>query len=87
VVVITKGSAAAVTLADPTATVDDGKELLIVSTAFAAHASRNDAGSASTPAAPASDVGTFGGAKGDSIGSSRTRASGTCSTKTNVTLA
>lgn len=65
-VFLTKGSAAAITLAAPTATVDDGKRLLIVSTTAQAHTVTQ-----TTPGinngSTASDVGTFGAAIGNSI--------------------
>lgn len=66
VVFITKGTAAALTLAAPTAGDDDGKVLTIVSTTAAAHtvtvatAGFNDGGTAS-------DVGTFAAAKGNGL--------------------
>lgn len=66
IVFITKSSAAAMTLAAPTATTHDGVEIVIVSTTAAAHtvtvatAGFNDGGTAS-------DVGTFGAAKGNGI--------------------
>jgi hypothetical protein len=66
VVFITKSSAAAVTLAAPTAGADDGKRLAIVSTTAQAHTLTN-----TTPGfnngSTASDVGTFGAAIGNSI--------------------
>lgn len=65
-VMITKATAAALTLAAPTAGVDDGKQLTIIDTYGAAHTVTQtspgfNAGSTS------SDVGTFGGAKGDGL--------------------
>lgn len=66
VCVITKGTAAALTLAAPTAGADDGKRLLIVSTTAAAHTVTQ-----TTPGinngSTASDVGTFGAAIGNNI--------------------
>lgn len=65
-VIITKGTAAALTLAAPTATTHDGVEIVFVSTTAAAHTVTAttigfNAGDA------ASDVGTFGGAIGDGL--------------------
>lgn len=65
-VFITKATAAALTLAAPTAGTDDGKTLTIIDTYGAAHTVTQttpgfNAGSTS------SDVGTFGGAKGDGL--------------------
>jgi hypothetical protein len=65
-VLITKGSAAAITLAAPTATTDDGKRLRVVSTTAFAHTVTQ-----TTPGfnngSTASDVGTFGTAVGNSF--------------------
>lgn len=66
-VVITKASAAALTLADPTATTDDYKELEIISATAAAHTVSNAAGSGFNAGGASTDVGTFGGAKGDNM--------------------
>ncbi len=66
-VFITKASAAALTLANPTATADDGKHLTILATTAAAHTVSNAAGGGSTGGGAGADVGTFGGAKGDNI--------------------
>jgi hypothetical protein len=62
VVILTKGSAAAITLAAPTATTDDGKILYIIAGSAQAHVVTV------TGAAGGSgqDVGTFGGAINDS---------------------
>lgn len=62
IVYITKAGAAALTLADPTATVDDGKELLFMSTTANAHTVSNAAGSGFNGGGAAADVGTFGAA-------------------------
>lgn len=66
VVLLTKGSALAATLAAPTATIDDGKRLIIIATTAAAHTVTQ-----TTPGfnegGTGSDVATFGGAKGDSM--------------------
>ncbi len=64
VVVVTKGTAAALTLAAPSAGADDGKRLVIVSTTAAAHTVTQ-----TTPGfnngSTASDVATFGAAIGN----------------------
>jgi hypothetical protein len=66
VFVITKGTAAALTVAAPTATTHDGVEMVVVSSTAAAHTLTAttigfNAGNTAT------DVGTFGGAIGDGI--------------------
>lgn len=65
VVIITKGTACALTLAAPTATDDDGKVLYIDSTTAAAHTVTISGGLRG--AGTGADVGTFGGAIGDGI--------------------
>lgn len=65
VVVITKGSAAALTLAAPTASDDDGKILVIDSTTAAAHTVTLAGGLRG--AGSGADVGTFGAAIGNGI--------------------
>lgn len=65
IVMITKATAAAVTLAASAAGKDDGKTLIVISTTAAAHTltianGLNGAGAGA-------DVGTFGGAIGDGI--------------------
>lgn len=64
VVVITKATAAALTLADPSVR-DDGLVLTIASTTAAAHTVDNSAGSGFNGAGAGSDVGTFGAAIGN----------------------
>lgn len=65
-VYITKSSGGAYTVAAPTTTVHDGVRMTIISTTAQAHtvtfttAGTNDAGTST-------DVGTFGGAKGDGV--------------------
>ena len=65
-VFVTKASAAALTLAAPTATAHDGVEIVIVSTTAAAHTvtvsttGMNDLGTSA-------DVGTFGASKGNGL--------------------
>lgn len=65
-VFITKGTAAAMTLAAPTAGTHDGVEIVIVAATAAAHTVTN-----SSPgfngAGTSGDVATFGGAVGDNI--------------------
>src|SRR5581483_4949515 len=65
--VITKAGVAAMTLADPTAGTHDGVRLTFLSTTANAHTLSNAAGSGFNAGGAASDVGTFGGAKGDNI--------------------
>lgn len=67
VVYVTKASAAALTLADPASVTDDGKKLSIISTTAAAHTVSNAAGSGFNAGGAASDVGTFGAAKGNNL--------------------
>ena len=67
VVIITKGSAAAITLANPTATTDDFKTLQIMSTTAFAHTVSNAAGAGFNGGGAGTDVGTFGTAKGNNI--------------------
>lgn len=72
VVLLTKAGVAAMTLADPVAGLpeaggDDGKILEIVAVTANAHTVDNSAGSGFNAAGAGSDVGTFGGAKGDSL--------------------
>lgn len=65
-VFITKATAAALTLAAPTAGVDDGKQLTIIDTYGAAHTVTNTSPGFNA-ASTSGDVATFGGAKGDSM--------------------
>jgi len=65
VVIITKGSAAALTLAAPTAGDDDGKELTIRSTTAFAHTVTIANGLAGAGAS--ADVGTFGAAASNGV--------------------
>lgn len=64
---ITKAGVAAMTLVDPTATTHDGIELTFISVTANAHTLSNAAGSGFNAGGAGSDVGTFGGAKGDNI--------------------
>ena len=66
-VIITKAGVAVLTLANPTATVDDFKELQVISATANAHTLSNAAGAGFNAGGAATDVGTFGGAKGDNI--------------------
>lgn len=66
-VYVTKAGVAALTLADPTATTDDGKVLRIVSATANAHTIDNSAGSGFNAAGSGGDIGTLGGAKGDNL--------------------
>lgn len=65
IVHITKGTAAALTLADPADPADNGKVLRINASTAAAHTVDNSAGSGFNGGGASSDVGTFGGAIGD----------------------
>ena len=85
-VFITKGTAANLTLAAPTATTHDGVEIVFISTTAAAHTVQAatigfKAGDA------ASDVGTFGGAIGDGMTVTAYQGEWLVIDKTNVTLA
>lgn len=62
-VVLTKAGVAAMTLADPTATTDDGKELTVIAQTANAHTVTIAGGL--NGAGAGADVGTFGGAVGD----------------------
>jgi hypothetical protein len=64
---ITKGSAAALTIVDPTATTHDGVTLTIIATTAFAHTISNAAGSGFNVGGAATDVCTLGGAKGDNL--------------------
>lgn len=64
VVVITKGTAATLTLADPPVG-NNGAVLIIASTTAAAHTVSNNGGSGFNAAGAGSDLGTFGAAVGN----------------------
>lgn len=66
-VYLTKAGVGAMTIADPTATTDDGKVLNIVSTTANAHTISNAAGSGFNEAGGSGDIGTLGGAIGDNL--------------------
>lgn len=63
---ITKGSAAALTLADPSAAQEGTQMIITAQTAFA-HTVDNSAGSGFNAGGAASDIATFGGAIGDTF--------------------
>lgn len=86
VVKITKGSAAALTLADPAAG-DEGTVIRIVSTTAFGHTISNAAGSGFNAGGAASDVGTLGGAIGDGMSIVALGSKWYVLNKTNVTLA
>lgn len=65
-VIITKGTASALTLAAPVATVDDGTEIDFVSTTGAAHTVTHTPGFGG--GTTSRDVATFGGAINDGLG-------------------
>lgn len=65
--IITKAGVAAMTIVDPTATTHDGLTLTFIAGTANAHTLDNSAGSGFNAAGAGSDVGTFGGAKGDNI--------------------
>ena len=67
IVYLTKSGVAAMTLADPTATTDDGKVLIVMAATANAHTLSNAAGSGFNAGGAGTDVGTFGGAIGDNI--------------------
>lgn len=66
IVVITKGTAAALTLAAPTATTDDYKRLTVVSTTAAAHTVTQTTPGFNNLGA-SGDVGTYGAAAGNTL--------------------
>ena len=85
-VLITKGTACAITLAAPTAGEDDGKKITFIATTAAAHTVTLstlgfNAGNAGT------DVGTFGGAIGDGFEAVAYNGEAYTTHNVNVTLA
>lgn len=66
-VVITKATAAALTIANPVATTDDGKILRILSITAAAHTISNAAGAGFNAGGAASDIATLTAAKGNNL--------------------
>lgn len=92
VLIVTKAGVCAMTIADPVsgsaeAGGDDGKILTVVSATAQAHTLSNAAGSGFNGGGAGSDVGTFGGAKGDGITLLAYGGDWYVVTKTNVTLA
>jgi hypothetical protein len=85
--VITKGSACALTIADPTTGTHDGIEMTFIATTAHAHTLDNSAGSGFNAGGAASDVATFGGARGDNITIVAYQGKWYVKSKTNVTLA
>lgn len=67
VVVITKASAAALTLANPVVGTDDFNELLIFAATAFAHTISNAAGAGFNAGGAAADVATFTAAKGNTL--------------------
>lgn len=86
-VIITKAGVAALTIADPTTGVHDGLEMTFISATASAHTLDNSAGSGFNAGGAGSDVGTFGGAKGDGITLVAYAGKWYVKDKTNVTLA
>lgn len=84
---ITAAGVSAMTLANPTATVHDGVRLTFLSTTANAHTLSNAAGAGFNGGGAATDVGTFGGAKGDNIIVEAYQGVWYVVSKTNVTLA
>lgn len=84
---ITKAGVAAMTLANPTATTHDGLRLTFISTTAQAHTLSNAAGAGFNDGGAASDIGTFGGAKGDNIVVEAYQGKWYVVSKVNVTLA
>ena len=65
IVVVTKSGAAALTIADPTATTDDYKSITVVSTTAAAHVLTGDTDPGFNGEGAGGELITLGGAKGD----------------------
>jgi hypothetical protein len=86
-VFITKAGVAALTIVDPTSGVHDGVEMTFISTTAQAHTLSNAAGSGFNAGGAGTDVGTFGGAKGDGITIIAYAGVWYVKDKTNVTLA
>lgn len=88
---VTKAGVCAMTIADPTSGApeaggDDGKVLTVIATTANAHTLSNAAGSGFNAGGAATDVGTFGGAKGDNIVVQAYQGKWYVVSKTNVTL-
>jgi hypothetical protein len=86
VVFVTKAGVCAMTLANPTATVDDGNELVVISVTANAHTLSNFGGAGFNGGGTGTDIGTFGGAKGDGIVLRAYQGVWYIVTKTNITL-
>lgn len=84
---ITKAGVAAMTIANPTATTHDGLKLEFISTTANAHTLSNAAGAGFNGGGAASDIGTYGGAKGDNIVIEAYQGVWYVVSKVNVTLA
>lgn len=84
---ITKAGVAAMTLANPTSTTHDGLRLTFVATTANAHTLSNAAGAGFNDGGAGSDIGTFGGAKGDNIVIEAYQGKWYVVSKVNVTLA
>ncbi len=87
VLAINKGSACALTIADPTDVTDDGKTLTIIAYTAHAHTISNAGGSGFNIGGTGSDVGTFGGAIGDNLVIVASNGKWLVVSKVNVTLA
>lgn len=83
----TKAGVAAMTIANPTATTHDGLRLTFIATTANANTLSNAAGAGFNDGGAASDVGTFGGAKGDNIVIEAYQGKWYVVSKVNVTLA
>jgi hypothetical protein len=84
---ITKAGVAAMTIANPTATTHDGLQLTFMATTANAHTLSNAAGAGFNDGGAGSDIGTFGGAKGDNIVIEAYQGKWYVVSKVNVTLA
>lgn len=84
---VTKAGVCAMTIVDPTATTHDGVTLTFMSTTANAHTLSNAAGSGFNAGGGATDIGTYGGAKGDNIVITAYQGKWYVVSKVNVTLA
>lgn len=84
---ITKAGVAAMTIVNPTATTHDGLRLTFMATTANAHTLSNAAGAGFNDGGAASDIGTYGGAKGDNIVIEAYQGKWYVVSKVNVTLA
>jgi hypothetical protein len=83
----TKAGVAAMTIANPTATTHDGLRLTFIATTAQANTLSNAGGGGFNDGGTASDIGTFGGAKGDNIVIEAYQGKWYVVSKVNVTLA